>query len=186
MHGAGVAVAALALAAVLTGCGAGDDRSGTTAGSATASAREAGKRGGEKVEDELTAATVRSDFRMAASSAAGAGPLRFLDLGESAHPCRVWGISRTDGMLERKAVAPLLTVLKQRGWRVRNALPVEERGSFGWILEKNRWEVFLAVGEAPEGAGIVFDSSGTACGVPLPSKPATLEPPERPTPPAPH
>ncbi|MDX3645261.1 hypothetical protein [Streptomyces sp. MB09-02B] len=180
MRGVGAAVAAMAVMTVLTGCGAGDGTSDGTAGLSTASAREAGKTAGE----ELTVGTVRDDFRSAAS-AAGAGRLRFLDLGEHGQPCRVWGMSQTEDMVEREAVEPVLTVLRDRGWRVRSELPVEESGSFGWVLEKNRWEVFLAAGEVPEGAGIVFDASGTACGAPMPAKPSTLEPPQRPTPPAP-
>lgn len=53
-----------------------------------------------------------------------------------------------------------------------------------WRLKKSGWEMILAGGKAPEGAGIVFDAdaSGNACGVPMPSRPAASDtaPPEPP------
>ncbi|MET9847869.1 hypothetical protein [Streptomyces ossamyceticus] len=171
-------MAAIAVTAALTGCGGGGDTSEATGGQAKPSARAVEK----TVSDELSAATVRSDFRAAASKAAGLERFQFLDTRKSGPPCRVWGLLRIEGLLERKAAEPVLSELKERGWRETGELPDEER-AFGWALEKNRWDLFLVVSEAPQNAGIFFDASGKACGVPLPSRPAAsdIAPPEPPT-----
>ncbi|MFF2212242.1 hypothetical protein [Streptomyces antibioticus] len=174
-------MAAMAVTAALTGCGGGGDKGDAAGEGAPASAAAAGK----TVKPELTVGAVRSDFREAVS-AAGTGRLQFVDMGDSVHPCRVYGMSQAEDSLEPKAVEPIRNTLKEQGWQETGELPVEEPDAFGWVLKKNQWQLFLAAGDTPEGSWIIFDANGEACGVPLPSHPPASEtaPPERPTPPA--
>lgn len=168
MRGVGVAVTAIAVMTALAGCGGGD--SVRAAGEpATTTAGAAGK----TARDEVTVDAVRDDVRSAAE-AAGIGRLDFLDTGKSGTPCRVLGFLRTEDAPKREAVDAVSAVLKARAWGQMEQMPAEDGGQ-AWHLVKNGWEMFLGAGKVPEGAGIVFDASGEACGVPMPSRPAASD-----------
>jgi hypothetical protein len=62
--------------------------------------------------------------------AAGLGRFQLIDSRKSGTPCRVWGLLRTENLLDRKAAEPVLTELKERGWLDKGELPDEER-AFG-------------------------------------------------------
>lgn len=175
MRGVAVAVAAIAVMTALTGCGGGDS-DGAAGERATTTARVAEK----AAKDEVTVDAVQGDVRSAVR-AAGIGRLSFPDMSELGNPCRVVGVLRTEDAPKREAVDSVLAVLKARGWGRMERIPSEDGGQ-GWHLVKNGWEMILSAGKVPEGAGIVFDASGKACGVPMPSRPATsdIAPPERP------
>ncbi|MFC8433368.1 hypothetical protein [Streptomyces sp. NPDC057253] len=166
---------AIAVMTALTGCGGGgsvgtaDERATTTARAA-----ERGARG------EVTADAVRGDVRSAAA-AAGIGRLGFLDTSKAGNPCRVVGSLRTEAAPKRASVDSVLAVLKARGWGQLEQMLADGTDQ-AWRLKKNGWEMILGAGKVPEGAGIVFDASGKACGVPMPSRPATsgIVPPEPP------
>ncbi|MGW2820333.1 hypothetical protein ACWC24_04910 [Streptomyces sp. NPDC001443] len=174
MRGVGVAVAVMAVAA-LTGCGGGDGV-GATGGSATATARAAGA----AAEDELTVDAVQGDVRSAAA-AAGSGRLEFVDTSKGGTPCRVIGFLRTADMPKREALDSVSAVLKARGWGQMQQIQAEDT-DLAWHLVKHGWGMFLSAGKAADRAGIVFDVSGEACGVPMPSRPAAsdIAPPEPP------
>ncbi len=183
MRGVGAAVAVIAVATALTGCG---DTGSATGERTTASARPAEK----AVKGELTDDAVRGDIRKAAS-AAGLGrphlPHTSETTGERNHHV-VRGWLRTTLSPTRQAVKPVLTELTARGWRVTGDLPVEEPDAFGWVLEKNCWQMFLATGPGPKGADLAFDASGGSCAGPEPGPSTSVDPnagpPGRPTPPA--
>ncbi|MFE1290682.1 hypothetical protein [Streptomyces sp. NPDC058751] len=166
-------MAAMAVTA-LTGCGGGDsvgaagERATTTARATEAAAK-----------DELTVDAVQGDVR-AAAAAAGIGRLGFADT-KGGTPCRVIGALRTEDAPKRAAVDAVSAVMKARGWEQTEQMQSEE-GSPVRYLVKNGWDMFLTAGKVPEGAGIVFDASGEACGVPMPSRPAAsdIAPPEPP------
>ncbi len=173
MRGVGVAVAAIAVMTALTGCGGGD--------SVDAAGERTTARAAEKAaKDELTVDAVRGDVRSAAK-AAGIGRLSLPDMSKAGSPCRVLGVLRTEDAPKREVVDSVSVVLKARGWGRMERMSAEDGGQ-AWHLEKNGWDMFLGAGKFPEGTGIVFDASGKACGVPMPSRPAASEtaPPERP------
>ncbi|MET7513208.1 hypothetical protein ABZS88_06975 [Streptomyces sp. NPDC005480] len=165
---------AMAVMTALTGCGGGD--SVGAAGERATTARAAEK----AAKDEVTVDAVRGDVR-AAFAAAGIGRLDFIDMSKAGTPCLVAGTLWTEDAPKREAVESVFAVLKARGWGHREHIPAEDTDQ-GWRVVKNDWELFLAAGEVPEGAGIVFDASAKACGVPMPSRPTAsdFEPPERP------
>lgn len=175
MRGVGVAVTAIAVMTALTGCGGGDSV-GAAGERATTTARAAEK----AARDEVTVDAVQGDVRSAAA-AAGIGRLDFLDTSKSGTPCRVWGFLRTEDVPKREAVDSVSAVLTARGWGHMEQMPAEDGGQ-AWHLVKNGWEMFLGAAKVPEGAGIVFDASGEACGVPMPSRPTAsdIAPPEPP------
>ncbi|MFE0389395.1 hypothetical protein ACFW1F_35820 [Streptomyces bungoensis] len=167
-------MAAMAVMA-LTGCGGGDsvgaagERTTTTA------------RGAEKAtRDELTVEAVQGDIRTAAA-AAKSGRLALPDMTKVGTPCRVLGVLRTEDRPGREAVDSVLAVLKARGWGHREEMPADDAGR-AWHVVKNRWEMFVTAAKVPQGAGIMFDGVGRACGVPMPSRPAAsdIAPPEPP------
>ncbi|MER6291172.1 hypothetical protein [Streptomyces sviceus] len=166
---------AIAVMTALTGCGGGDSV-GTAEERATTTARAAEK----GARDEVTPDAVRGDVRSAAA-AAGTGRLGFLDTSKAGNPCRVVGSLRTEDVPERESVDSVLAVLKARGWGQKKLMLAEDTNQ-AWQLVKNDWEMILGAGKVPEGSGIVFDASGKACGVPMPSRPAAtdLTPPEPP------
>ncbi|MFC8198069.1 hypothetical protein ACFUTV_22080 [Streptomyces sp. NPDC057298] len=165
---------AIAVMTALTGCGGGD--SVGAAGERATTARAAEK----AANDEVTVDAVRGDVR-AAAAAAGIGRLEFYDMSKAATPCLVAGALRTEDAPKREAVDSVFAVLKARGWGQLERVSAEDTDQ-AWHLVKNDWEMFLGAGKVPEGAGIVFDASGKACGVPMPSRPAASDigPPERP------
>ncbi|MFE2585932.1 hypothetical protein [Streptomyces sp. NPDC059378] len=168
-------MAATAVMTALTGCGGGDS-AGTTGERATTTARAA-----EAVaKDELTVNAVQGDVRSAAA-AAGIGRLGFADTSRGGTPCRVIGFLRTADEPKPEAMDSVSAVLKARGWGQMEQIPAEDTDQ-AWHLVKNGWGMFLSAGEVPDGAGIVFDASGEACGVPMPPKPAAsdIAPPEPP------
>lgn len=174
MRGVGVAVTAIAVMTALTGCGGGGDSAGAAGGRATATARAADK----PARDEVTVTAVRSDVRAAAAAADMGRRLIFADRDTFQTPCRVLGVLRTEDVPKRGAVDSVTAVLKARGWG--HMQPVSSEDGQVWHLEKNGWRMFLGVGETPSGTGILFDASGKACGVPMPSRPAVSGPAERP------
>ncbi|MFM9633233.1 MULTISPECIES: hypothetical protein [Streptomyces] len=166
---------AIAVMTALPGCGGGDSV-GAAGERATTTARAAEK----AARDEVTVDAVQGDVRSAAA-AAGIGRLDFLDTSKSGTPCRVWGFLRTEDVPKREAVDSVSAVLTARGWGHMEQMPAEDGGQ-AWHLVKNGWEMFLGAAKVPEGSGIVFDASGEACGVPMPSRPAAsdIAPPEPP------
>ncbi|MFF5040177.1 hypothetical protein [Streptomyces nigra] len=165
---------AIAVMTALTGCGGGGDGVGAADERATATARAADKPTG----DEVTVTAVRSDVRAAAAAAEMGRRLIFADRDAFQTPCRVLGVLRTEDVPKRGAVDSVTAVLKARGWGHMQQVPSED-GQV-WLLEKSGWRMFVGAGKAPEGAGILFDASGKACGVPMPSRPAVSGPAERP------
>lgn len=174
MRGVGVAVAAVAVMTALTGCGGGDSV-GTAGDRATATPRAADKK---TAPDEVTVNAVRSDVRRAAAAAEMGRRLTFADRNAFRTPCRVMGLLRTEDVPKRAAVDSVAAVLKARGWGHMEQVPSED-GQV-WHLEKSGWGMFLGAGKTPQGAGILFDATGEACGVPMPSRPAVSGPAERP------
>ncbi|WP_328743901.1 hypothetical protein OHT57_01055 [Streptomyces sp. NBC_00285] len=166
---------AIAVMTALTGCGGGDSV-GRAGERATTTARAADR----EARDEVTPDAVRGDVRSVAA-AAGIGRLSFLDTSKAGNPCRVVGSLRTEDAPKREAVDSVLAVLKARGWGQMEQMLAEDTDQ-AWRLKKNGWEMILGAGKVPEGAGIVFDASGEACGVPMPSRPAASDtaPPEPP------
>ncbi|MFC8201552.1 hypothetical protein ACFUTV_40100 [Streptomyces sp. NPDC057298] len=165
---------AIAVMTALTGCSGGDS-AGAAGERATTTARAAEK----AAKEELTVDAVRGDIRSAAA-AAGIGRLEFSGMNKAA-PCLVVGALRTEDAPKREAVDSVFAVLKARGWGQLERVSAEDTDQ-AWHVVKNDWEMFLGAGKVPEGAGIVFDASGKACGVPRPSRPAAsdIAPPERP------
>ncbi|MFD7874665.1 hypothetical protein ACFV5G_11245 [Streptomyces sp. NPDC059766] len=166
-------MAAIAVMTPLTGCGGG---AGVTGERATTTARAAEA----AAKDELTVNAVQGDVRSAAA-AAGIGRLSFADTSKGGTPCRVIGFLQTADKPKREAVDAVSAVLKARGWGQMEQIQAEDTDQ-AWHLVKNGWGMFLSAGEVPERAGIVFDASGEACGVPMPSRPAAsdIAPPEPP------
>ncbi|MER5399330.1 hypothetical protein [Streptomyces sp. NPDC002599] len=165
---------AIAVMTALTGCGG--DSVGAAAERATTTAPAAEK----TAKDELTVDAVRGDIRSAAA-AAGIGRLSFADTSKAGTPCRVIGFLRTADEPKREAVDAVSAVLKARGWGQMEQIQAEDTDQ-AWHVVKNGWGMFLGAGKVPAGAGIVFDTSGKACGVPMPSRPAAsdIAPPEPP------
>ncbi|MGC4981620.1 hypothetical protein ACLQ18_13410 [Streptomyces sp. DT193] len=165
---------AIAVMTALTGCGGGDSVGATGERATTARAAEKAAR------DELTVDAVRGDVRSAAA-AAGIGQLSFADTSKAGTPCRVIGLLRTADEPKHEAVDAVSAVLKARGWGQMEQIQAEDTDQ-AWHLVKNDWGMFLGAGKVPEGAGIVFDVSGKACGMPVPSRPAAsdIAPPEPP------
>ncbi|MEH0633168.1 hypothetical protein QBA35_07240 [Streptomyces bottropensis] len=156
----------------LTGCGGGDGVGAADKQATTARAAE------KAAEDEVTVDVVRGDIR-SAIKAAGIGRLEFFDMSKLATPCVVAGAWRTEDAPKREAVDSVFAVLKARGWGQRERMRAEDGGQ-AWRVVKNGWGMFVGAGKFPAGAGIGFDATGKACGVPIPPRPSDIAPPERP------
>ncbi|MGW5124510.1 hypothetical protein ACWEQ7_10725 [Streptomyces sp. NPDC004069] len=141
VRGVGTAAAVMVAAVVLTACG-GEERS-------DAEAKGRGRSAVAADQATVTPGAVQDDIR-AAVAAGDFGPPRFIAEKELLSSCEVGAVVQAGTKPDPKAVAKVVTGLKNRGWRETTQRSFAVNSA--WGLEKKGWMLNFVAGTVSENA----------------------------------